>query len=249
MARARPREARAATWRSDDKHQGGRFSRALRRAFLHDTAKSPRQNAIWRTIASRFEIPSKDVRPRDALRIRGAISPNPMNLIRCDATHAAPILAILNDAIVNSTALYDYQPRTPEMMTAWFETKARGNFPVIGVTDDGGALMGFGSYGTFRAWPAYKYTVEHSIYVAAPFRRRGLGRTLLREVIAAAQMQSYHVLIGGIDAANAVSIALHRKLGFTHAGTIKHAGFKFGRWLDLDFYQLILPTPAVPVDG
>jgi L-amino acid N-acyltransferase len=76
---------------------------------------------------------------------------------------------------VNSTALYDYKPRTMEMMTAWFETKACGNFPVIGLDNEAGELMAFGSYGTFRAWPAYKYTVEHSVYVDARFRGQGLG--------------------------------------------------------------------------
>jgi phosphinothricin acetyltransferase len=134
-------------------------------------------------------------------------------------------------------------------MVTWFDAKAKGRYPVIGIEDAGGTLMGFASYGPFRAWPAYKYTIEHSIYVDARFRGRGLGRLLLQEIIAAAQGQDYHVMVGGIDAANAVSIRLHESLGFTHSGTVKHAGFKFGRWLDLAFYQLILRTPAAPVDG
>ena len=173
-----------------------------------------------------------------------------MNIVACEsARHSAPILAIFNDAIANSTALYDYRLRAPESMTAWFDAKAKGRYPVIGVEDENGDLMGFASYGPFRAWPAYKYTIEHSIYVDARFRGRGLGRVLLKEIIAAAQGQDFHVMVGGIDAANAVSIKLHESLGFTHCGTVKHAGFKFGRWLDLAFYQLILRTPAAPVDG
>ena len=173
-----------------------------------------------------------------------------MKIVTCDAArHSAPILAIFNDAIINSTALYDYQPRAPESMTPWFAAKARGNYPVIGVENDAGELLGFASYGPFRAWPAYKYSIEHSIYVDARFRGQGLGRVLLKEIIAAAEKQDYHVMVGGIDAANAVSIKLHESLGFTHAGTVRHAGFKFGRWLDLAFYQLILRTPAAPVDG
>jgi phosphinothricin acetyltransferase len=71
----------------------------------------------------------------------------------------------------------------------------------------------------------------------------------VEEIIALAQGQDYHVLIGGIDATNAASIKLHEELGFTHCGTVRQAGFKFGKWLDLVFYQLILPTPAQPVDG
>jgi L-amino acid N-acyltransferase len=173
-----------------------------------------------------------------------------MNVVACEpARHSAAILAIFNDAIANSTALYDYRPRAPESMVTWFEAKTRGRYPVIGIENETGELMGFASYGPFRAWPAYKYTVEHSIYVDARFRGRGLGRRLLTEIIAAAQSQDYHVMVGGIDAANAVSIRLHETLGFTHCGTVKHAGFKFGRWLDLAFYQLILRTPAAPVDG
>lgn len=172
-----------------------------------------------------------------------------MKLIECTADrHAAAMLAIFNEAIVKSTALYDYKPRTAEMMQAWFETKAKGNFPVIGVEGDDGELMGFASFGTFRAWPAYKYSVEHSVYVDARFRGRGVGRRLLEEVIEAARARDFHVLIGGIDASNTASIALHERLGFTHCGTIRQVGFKFGRWLDLAFYQLILATPLQPID-
>ena len=173
-----------------------------------------------------------------------------MNLVACEPQrHSASILEIFNEAIANSTALYDYQPRTAESMVGWFEAKSRGRYPVIGIEDDAGTLMGFGSYGAFRAWPAYKYTVEHSIYIDHRFRGRGLGRQLLAAIVDAAGKQDYHVLVGGIDAANAVSIRLHEQLGFKHCGTVAQAGFKFGRWLDLAFYQRILATPAAPVDG
>jgi phosphinothricin acetyltransferase len=173
-----------------------------------------------------------------------------MNIVQCEhERHAAQVLSIFNEVIVHSTALYDYKPRTAEMMRAWFEAKAKGNFPVIGVESDGGELMGFASFGVFRAFPAYKYSVEHSVYVDARFRGRGIGRRLLKEVIEAARMRDYHVLIGAIDASNQASLALHERLGFTHCGTLGQVGFKFGRWLDLAFYQLILTTPLQPMDG
>jgi L-amino acid N-acyltransferase len=165
------------------------------------------------------------------------------------ARHSEPILAIFNEAIENSTALYDYKLRTDADMQAWFDAKERKHYPVICAENDAGELMGFASYGQFRERPAYKYTVEHSVYVDTRFRGQGVGRRLLEATIEAAQRQDYHVLVGGIDAANAVSIKLHESLGFTSCGIVRQSGFKFGRWLDLAFYQLILKTPAAPVDG
>jgi L-amino acid N-acyltransferase YncA len=163
--------------------------------------------------------------------------------------HAPAVLDILNDAIVNSTALYDYQPRQLESMTAWFKAKETGRFPVIGAEDEAGRLLGFATYGTFRNWPAYKYTVEHSVYVNKGHLGQGVGSALMQRLITLAEKQDYHVMIGGIDQSNNASVGLHKKLGFEHAGTIRHAGYKFGRWLDLAFYQLILNTPEQPADG
>lgn len=172
-----------------------------------------------------------------------------MKLVDCThAAHAAAILDILNEAILNSTALYDYQPRAPESMVTWFKAKEASRYPVIGAIG-GGELLGFASYGTFRAWPAYKYSVEHSVYVHRDHRGKGVGIALMRQLIEAARAQQYHVLVGGIDVANKASIALHEKLGFVHSGTVRQAGFKFGRWLDLAFYQRILDTPRQPADG
>ena len=172
-----------------------------------------------------------------------------MKFVDCNLeAHGAAILEIFNEAIANSTALYEYRLFPPEKMTSWFADKKAGRFPVIGAVDAGGALLGFASYGVFRARPAYKYTVEHSVYVHKDHRGKGVGKALLEKIIAAAQSQNYHVMIGGIDAENAASIALHKQFGFVNAGTITQSGFKFGRWLDLVFYQLTLATPAQPVD-
>jgi L-amino acid N-acyltransferase len=173
-----------------------------------------------------------------------------LQLVTCTyEAHARETLDILNEVIINSTAVYDYKPRAPESMVAWFQAKDAGRYPVIGAIGQDGRLLGFASYGAFRAWPAYKYSVEHSVYVHKDHRGNGIGRALLRRLIDTARDQQYHVIVGGIDHTNRGSIALHEGLGFFHAGTIRHAGFKFGRWLDLAFYELILETPARPVDG
>lgn len=163
--------------------------------------------------------------------------------------HAAAVREILNDVTLHTTALYDYQPWSRSDVLKWFGDKAQNGHPVIAAVDPEGVLLGFASYGRFRARPAYKYSVEHSVYVHRDHRRRGVGRALLTRLIEEATRQQLHVLVGGIDAGNAESIALHEQLGFRHAGTISQAGFKFGRWLDLAFYQLILPTPTQPRDG
>lgn len=173
-----------------------------------------------------------------------------MKLVTCEPRrHSNAILDIFNEAIANSTALYDYKQRSAQDMVAWFDGKSRKHYPVIGAENDAGELMGFASYGQFRERPAYKYTVEHSVYVDTRFRGQGVGRRLLEAVIREAEIQDYHVMVGGIDASNTVSIKLHESLGFTACGIVRQAGFKFGRWLDLAFYQLILRTPASPVDG
>jgi L-amino acid N-acyltransferase YncA len=172
-----------------------------------------------------------------------------MKDIHCGRHHASQILAIFNEAIANSTALWDYEPRTMSSMDAWFDAKERGGYPVVGVVDDDDRLLAFGSYGSFRAWPAYKYTVEHSLYVEKGSRRQGLGRHVLTRLVAEAQVQAYRTLIGGIECGNTASVELHKSLGFEMAGEIRDAGFKFGKWMNLAFYQLLLSGPANPVDG
>ena len=117
-----------------------------------------------------------------------------MRIIHCTRDYAPAILEIFNEAILNSTALYDYKPRTPQMMEGWFDLKTKHNFPVIGIVNDENELLGFGSYGTFRAWPAYHYTVEHSLYIHKDHRGKGLGKILLRAIIEQAVKQQYHCL-------------------------------------------------------
>ncbi len=169
-----------------------------------------------------------------------------MEIIFCDASYSNQILDIFNDAIINSTALYDYKPRTMESMKSWFENKEKSKYPVIGIIDEQNQLLGFGSYGVFRAWPAYKYTVEHSLYIHRNYRGQGLGKIILQKIIENAVNQGYHCLIAGIDSANEASIKLHKIYEFEYCGKIKQVGYKFSNWLDLEFYQLILKTTIIP---
>lgn len=166
-----------------------------------------------------------------------------------ESGYSARILEILNHAIIHTTALFDYTPRSPEMMRNWFEAKRKDGYPVIGAVSDDNHLMGFASYGTFRAWPAYKYTVELSIYVHPDHRKKGVANALMDVLKQTAGNQGYHVLIGCIEARNQASINLHLKHGFTPAGVLHEVGFKFNQWLDVVFYQLILPSPSVPIKG
>ena len=169
-------------------------------------------------------------------------------MIRLATTDDLPtILTIYNDAIVHTTAVYGYKPHTLAQRIAWFEEKQAAGYPVF-VYEVDGVVAGFATFGPFRAWPAYKYSIEHSIYVDGTFRKRGIGAQLLQKIIEEATAREYKTLIGGIDAANDKSIALHEKLGFTHSGTIQNAGYKFERWLDLAFYQLDLQGPANPIE-
>lgn len=157
----------------------------------------------------------------------------------------AAILHIYNDAILNSTAVYHYQAHTPEMRLDWFRQKQAEGMPVL-VSAEAGAVTGFSTYGPFRAWAAYKYTAEISVYIHPEHRGKGIARLHYARLLELAQEQQLHVLVAGIDADNEASIRLHRRFGFTEAGLFRQAGYKFGRWLDLLFMQLLLPTPERP---
>jgi phosphinothricin acetyltransferase len=164
-----------------------------------------------------------------------------MYLKNCTEKHLPEILAIFNETIANSTALYDYEPRTMEKVRAWYEERVAKQIAVIGAFDADDTLLGFATYGSFRPHDGYKFTVEHSVYVRADKRGNGLGKTLLAELIAEAKRSdSVHSLVAVIDTENTASIALHEKFGFTFCGEIRQCGFKFGRWLDIVFYQKIL---------
>ena len=152
---------------------------------------------------------------------------------------AIAILDIINYNILNATALYDYTIRTLEQQEAILEAKLQSGFPVI-VAETNGEVVGFGMYAEFRYREAYKFTVEHSVYVSHNHQGLGIGKLLLTELIQLAKQQGLHTMIGVIDAENQNSIDFHHQFGFKTVGIIKESGFKFNRWLDSVFVQLIL---------
>ena len=149
------------------------------------------------------------------------------------------LLEIYNEIILNTTAVFEYKPHTLEMRKNWFQTKQQQGFPVF-VAEEGKRIEGFSSFGPFRAWAAYLYSAENSVYVSADKRGKGIGKLLIPPLIDAAQKLGLHTLIASIEATNEASIRLHNHFGFTEVACFKEVGWKFGRWLDLKFLQLML---------
>jgi len=158
------------------------------------------------------------------------------------------ILTIYNHIILHTTAIYQYEPQTMEMRRAWYEGRMKDGLPIF-VAESEGEVAGFSSYGPFRAWPAYKYTVENSVYVSADHRGKGIGKLLILPLISAACNSNMHSIIAGIDASNEASLRLHQSFGFEEVAHFKQVGYKFGRWLDLKFLELLLDTPEHPSEG
>ncbi len=158
-----------------------------------------------------------------------------------DATEAdlPAILAITNDAIQTTTANWNIRPTTLEARTAWYADRRASGFPVL-VAEEDGIVRGFASYGPFRAFDGYARTVEHGLYVARDAQRRGHGAGLLSGLIARAEAAGLHVMVAGIEAGNAASLALHARFGFVRVGLMPEVGRKFDRWLDLVLMQRIL---------
>lgn len=157
------------------------------------------------------------------------------------------ILEIYNDAILNTTAIYTYKPHTLEERTEWYLERKSEEQPVL-VFEENGEVAGFASYEQFRGYRAFKYSLEHSVYVNKNYRRRGIGEKLMKRLIEIANEKGYSIMVAAIDSANDSSIRLHKKLGFEYSGTIKKTAYKFGKWLDLDFYQLYLKGPEKPIE-
>ena len=161
-------------------------------------------------------------------------------IVRKATTSDLPsILEIVNHAILNTTAIYDYDPRSLEEQIRIFETKNAKNFPTF-VVEHYNEILGFGTYDSFRTKVGYRFTVEHSVYVKEGFAGKGIGKLLLKQLIATARAENYHIMIGVIDASNENSIRFHEKFGFESMGILKEVGFKFDRWLDANLMTLRL---------
>lgn len=162
-----------------------------------------------------------------------------MEITNAELIDLPAILEIMNHAILYSTSVYDYSPRSAESVAKWFARKNEDNFPVL-VMKEEGRVLGYATYGIFRPWDGFKFSAEHSIYVADGNQGKGIGSALLAGLIIRARDQGFHTLIAGIDASNEGSVHFHKKLGFVETGRLREVGFKFDRWLDLVFMQLIL---------
>ena len=150
------------------------------------------------------------------------------------------ILEIYNDAVLNTTATYDYEPRTLEHRIAWFEEHAKDNYPVFVAVEESGRIAGWSSLSSFHARAGYRFTAENSVYVAADCRGQGIGKLLMPPLIEGARKRGAHAIIGAIDADNEPSVRLHASIGFVKVAHLRQVGFKFGRWLDVVYMELLL---------
>ena len=161
-------------------------------------------------------------------------------MIRPALTSDLPqLLEILNAAILNSTAVYEYETWSLDKMSVWYESRLSEGFPLI-VFEEENKVVGYATFGAFRKRVAYRFTVEHSVYVHEKFRARGMGKELLTELISLAISHGARSMIGVVDATNARSIAFHKKHGFQEAGLLREVGHKFDMWLDIALLQRML---------
>ena len=155
------------------------------------------------------------------------------------------ITDIYNHAVANTTAIWNETPVDVANRVAWHADRQRLGYPVLVATEDG-QVLGYASFGDWRAFEGYRHTVEHSVYVRVDQRGRGIGESLMRALVERARKIGKHVMVAGIEAGNAGSIRLHEKLGFLQVGRLPEVGTKFGGWLDLVFMQLTLGTREGP---
>ena len=162
-----------------------------------------------------------------------------MDIRDATAQDLPSMLAIYNDVVATSTAIYREEPMPPGEYEQWWRARVAQGYPVL-VALSADEVVGFATFGDFRAWPGYRLTVEHSVHVRADQRGGGIGSQLVRTLIDRATRMGKHVMIAGVDADNTASIRFHERLGFEAAAPLRQVGFKFGRWLDLVLMQRML---------
>ncbi len=164
-------------------------------------------------------------------------------LIRQATEDDLPVIRdIYNDAVANTTAIWNETIVDLSNRSAWLGARRDAGYPVLTAVSDTGDVVGYASFGDWRAFDGYRHTVEHSVYVHRDSRGGGIGRNLMVALIAEAERLGKHVMVAGIESENAASIRLHQQLGFIETGRMREVGTKFGRWLDLTFMQLVLST-------
>lgn len=169
-----------------------------------------------------------------------------MHIRDAETDDLATITEIHNEAVVNTTAVWDEQTVDVADRAAWLADRTGQGFPVLVAVDDSGVL-GYSTFGPWRARSGYRHTVELSVYVHPDHQGRGIGHALMDALIDRARDHGVHVMVAAIESRNTGSIRLHEKHGFVQTGLMPQVGTKFGAWLDLAFLQLILddrPTPA-----
>lgn len=140
------------------------------------------------------------------------------------------IAAIYADAVLNGTASFELEPPDEAEMARRMAALLDGGFPYL-VAESAGAVVGYAYAGAYRPRPAYRFTVEDSVYVAPSAKGRGTGRALLKALVAEAERRGFRQMIAVIgDEASAGSIALHRSAGFEMVGTFRSVGWKFDQW-------------------
>ena len=154
-------------------------------------------------------------------------------------TDAPAVREIINDSILHTSHNYDYHPKSLEEVELLFSEKILDGFPVL-VGEVHGEVLGYATYGKFRAKPGYSKTLEHSIYLNEKAQGKGLGSEMMRKLIEIAKEQGYHMMIAGMDSENLGSYRFHERLGFRETARMPEVSFKFGKWLTLVFMQLKL---------
>lgn len=167
----------------------------------------------------------------------------------CDASEKdlPGILEIYNEAVLSGTAVTNEKTVDLENRQQWFDSLKQQGFPVLVAVNDDGQVLAYATYGPWRPFDGFRFTVEHRVYVKEDQRGGGIGRAITRELIERARDAGMHAMIAAIESENRPSVHMHQQLGFIHVGQLRQVGRKFDRWLDITLMQLTI-NPRTPTD-